>query len=137
MGLFLAGLPARIDQEHAKITLCVSVSDPFLDYFLKIAFFVYCLPIGIYFGGLNDDGFAADGTQDGRGFLSPKVGKQKQQTRYHFRFQEFRDSAARIAHRFSGKQSNLPDWDHRHYRFFPRHVRFFPEIRSLGFLTLF
>jgi hypothetical protein len=66
---------------------------------------VYCLPIGIYFGGLHDDGFAADGTQDGRGFLSPKVGKQKQQTRYHFRFQEFRDSAARIAHRFSGKQA--------------------------------
>jgi hypothetical protein len=70
---------------------------------------VYRLPIGICFGGLNHDGFAADGTQDGWGFLSPEAGKQKQQTRRHFRFQKFRDFATRIAHLLFRQASNLPD----------------------------
>ena len=117
------GHPPGSTQEHAKITLCVSISDPLLDYFLEIAFFVYRLPIGICFGGLNHDGFAADGTQDGRRFLSPEAGKQKQQTRRHFRFQKFRDFATGIAHLLFRQASNLPDR-------FPS-LQVFPETRQV------
>ena len=124
----LNGTPSRpgyrpgSTKEHPKITLCVSISDPFLDYFLKVAFLVYCLPIGICFGGLNQDGFAADGTQDGRRLLSPKAGKQKQQTRRHFRFQDFRDSATRIPHLLSAKQAICQTC--------PGSLQVFPELTS-------